>query len=199
MFVSLYFYILTLPNTTPLQRTRRVRIVRELTLLHMQSLDISLPFDAAVWATACCTFWGVCHLSENTSPSLNDSDPSHQARRATSQITWTRTSSVSLDSAPDGAHWFIPWTKTTGFVSATIIISKWDHVSCPIHVLQNHILVNSSPPDDMTFFAYRHPTSPSGWSPSHDQERVHALLHSDLVCCQNPAMFRSQLLHQWSD
>ena len=39
MFVSLYFYLLTLPNTTPLQRTRRVRIVRELTLLHIMTMS----------------------------------------------------------------------------------------------------------------------------------------------------------------
>jgi hypothetical protein len=38
MFVSLYFYLLTLPNITPLQRTRRVRTVRELTILQPYSL-----------------------------------------------------------------------------------------------------------------------------------------------------------------
>jgi len=117
--------------------------LRHLELL-LQYLNISLPFDAAVWATACCSFWGVCRLGENTSPSLKDPNPSQRACRSTSRVEWTHTGSPMLNSQPDGAHWFIPWTKTTGFVGATIIISKWDHVSCPIRALQNHLLVNSS-------------------------------------------------------
>ena len=129
-----------------------------ITLRHLeallQSLDISLPFDAAVWATACCTFWGVCRLGENTSPSLNDPDPSHRAHRSASHVEWTSTAPPSSHSPPDGAHWHIPWTKTTGFVGATIIISKWDHVSCPVRALQNHLLINNSAPTDVTFFAY---------------------------------------------
>ena len=59
MFVSLYFYILTLPNITPLQRTRRVRIVRELTLL--QKLCNS-EMQACISETQTRDAWGLNHI-----------------------------------------------------------------------------------------------------------------------------------------
>jgi len=135
--------------------------LRHLDLLR-QSLDLSLPFDAAVWATACCAFWGVCRLGETTTPGLNDPDPTHRACRSSSRFAWTHTSPQSTSPLPDGASWFIPWSKTTGFVGATIIVSRWDHISCPIRALANHFQINNNPPIDATFFAYR---STSGWYP----------------------------------
>lgn len=138
--------------------------LRHLDLL-AQSIDLTQPFDSAMWATACCAFWGVCRLGELTSPALNDPDPTHRARRSSSNFAWTSTSPQSAACPPDGANWAIPWTKTTGFTGATIIISRWNHGSCPVRALANHFHVNQRLPPDATFFAYSHPSSPAGWSP----------------------------------
>jgi hypothetical protein len=103
------------------------------------------------------TFW-----RGTTSFSLCNPDPSHRALRAAAHFEWSYSSPNSLE--PDGATWFIPWTKTTGFVGANIVLSRWDHISCPIRALSNHFSINANPPPDATFFAFCHTPSLSGWS-----------------------------------
>lgn len=127
-------------------------------------LDIvTSPFDAAVWALATSAFWGTCRLGELTSPSLNDKEPSHRATRGSSRLKWT-TKTQGGKPVTVGAQWFIPWTKTTKHVGATISISHWPHDSSPLPALANHLLRNKLPPE-ATLFAYTNPADPRGWSP----------------------------------
>ena len=114
-----------------------------------QNLNLTLPFHAAVWATALVTFFGCRRLGETTVNGLASFDPFYHA---------TRTATVTFRDLPNGsssASFRIPWTKTTKQEGATIIITSRDNDLCPVSALRNHLSVNRNAPSSMSFFAYR--------------------------------------------
>lgn len=114
-----------------------------------RNLDLSLPFHAAIWATALVTFFGCRRLGETTVKSLTTFDPLYHV---------TRTAIVTFRDLPNGsssASFRIPWTKTTKQDGATIIITSRDDELCPVAALRNHLSINHAAPSSMSFFAYQ--------------------------------------------
>ncbi|PPQ90027.1 hypothetical protein CVT25_000799 [Psilocybe cyanescens] len=130
------------------------------TLAHMHALKVGLdpvsPLDAAVWALACVAFWSCCQLGELTVPSLHSFDPAKHV--ACSAPTVLRSSPGGINSA----HFHIPWSKTTHYAGADIIIMSNGDPSDPLAALLNHLAVNAGLPDGAPYFAYR---TAEGWSP----------------------------------
>ncbi|KAF8076565.1 DNA breaking-rejoining enzyme, partial [Lyophyllum atratum] len=130
------------------------------TIEHMHALraglNLSDAFDAAVWALACIAYWSCCRLGELLVPSAGTFNPAKHVSRA------TRRSSRSSSSATS-TTFDIPWTKTTGFEGASIVVTKIDEPSDPHAALLHHLNVNSGVPGSAPFFAFS--TADGGWAP----------------------------------
>lgn len=114
-----------------------------------QRLDLTLPFHAAIWATALVTFFGCRRLGETTVKNITSFDAIYHV---------TRTSFVTFRNLPNGsssASFHIPWTKTTKEAGATVIVTSRDDDLCPVAALRNHLSINHDIPSSMSFFAYR--------------------------------------------
>jgi hypothetical protein len=68
-------------------------------------LHIHAPFDAAIWAIACATFWGCRRLGETTVPSLADFDPKLHVTCGTVAKAITTPDGTKAAAIP------LPWTK----------------------------------------------------------------------------------------
>ncbi|EAU91389.2 hypothetical protein CC1G_07424 [Coprinopsis cinerea okayama7 len=113
------------------------------------SLDMSNPQHAAIWAVAAATFFGCRRLGETTVPSQTKFDPTTHASRSTT---------VSFNDLSDGiesAIITIPWTKTTREKGGRIILTSRDDDLCPVSALRNHLQVNANAPSTTSLFAYR--------------------------------------------
>ena len=117
-----------------------------------QHLDLSLPFHAAVWAVATCTFFGCRRLGETTVKSNSSFDPLYNVTRSTAAAFRL------LNNGSQSATIRIPWTKTTKHEGASIILTSRSDQLCPIAALRNHLVVNSNPPSTISFFGYRSET-----------------------------------------
>ena len=115
-------------------------------------LNLSLPFHAAVWAVATCTFFGCRRLGETTVKSASSFDPLYHATRSTTAVF------RSLNNGSQSATIRIPWTKTTKHEGATIILTSRTDDLCPIAALRNHLIINGNPPSTISFFGYRSET-----------------------------------------
>jgi len=121
-----------------------------------QQLDISLPFHAAVWATALTTFFGCRRLGETTIKSHSTFNTAYHA---------TRSSPIRFTTQSDGsssATIRIPWTKTTREEGASIIITARGDELCPVDALRNHLMVNKNAPTSSSLFAYQQ--ADGGWT-----------------------------------
>ena len=115
------------------------------------NLDITTPFHAAIWATALTTFFGCRRLGETTVKTLGNFSPLFHV---------TRTTIVSFRQLSNGstsASIRIPWTKTTKYEGAVIILTSRDDELCPVTALRNHLTINNNTPSSMSFFAYHNP------------------------------------------
>ncbi|KAJ6596278.1 DNA breaking-rejoining enzyme, partial [Mycena vulgaris] len=121
------------------------------------ALNLSLPFDAAVWAIACACFWGCRRLGELTVPGIDKYDPKLHASRGTS-ITHIHHSSTTPATAVK-----LPWTESTREQGATMTTSKTltmtltdrDDDLCASKALKKHLRVNANVPADAHLFAFR--------------------------------------------
>jgi hypothetical protein len=116
--------------------------------------------DAAVYAVACCAFWGVARLGELTVKSLKEKQEDQDKRVKRSPLP---TFVVDERGVTCGADFHVPWTKMTKHVGATIVLSPItdsDALSTnPVEALLNHLHLNSTIPDTAHLFAYRDGTS----------------------------------------
>lgn len=130
-----------------------VERVHLITLL--SHLDLTLPRDAARWATTTTAFWGCRRLGKLLPKSTNKFNLVHDTSRSTpisrSVVNGLRTISLHL-----------PWTKTTGTKGGECHLTEIPgDPLCPIQALHNHLKVNHSPPPATPFFAFR--STSSSW------------------------------------
>ena len=131
--------------------------LEHLCLLH-RGLDITRSMDAAVYAVACCAFWGVCRLGELTVSSRNET-----AIESAKRVRRDPLPSFTYDDASSScaAEFRIPWTKTTKHVGATIVLTHIDgsQGTSPVDALRNHLHINNSFSGQAHLFAYLDPKS----------------------------------------
>ena len=96
------------------------------------NLDITIPFHAAVWATALTSFFGCRRLGETTVKSFGGFSPLFHVAHA------TLVSFCQLPNGSTSASVRITWTKTTKHEGATIILTSRDDDLCPVTTLHNH-------------------------------------------------------------
>lgn len=132
------------------------------TMRHMyalrERLSTSNSYDVAVLALAEATFWGTCRLGETAPPGGNNFDPAYHVTKGTQII-----SKMTRDGIPY-ISFHIPWSKTTGFLGADIILTTRDDFSNPTQSFLWHRVVNASVPDHAPLFSYETDCN-GGWSP----------------------------------
>lgn len=121
------------------------------TLAHLHllynNLSFTNAFDIAVWAVACCAFWGLMRLGEATVPSLTYEANRHASRAA--DLTWSTEKGIRSVAIA------IPWTKTTQMRGGTILLTEeQDEVACPHRALEMHLSANSAVPAIGHLFGY---------------------------------------------
>ena len=136
---------------TRYKRPLRAPVSMEHLLVLRRTLDLSISFHAAVWATALVSFFGCRRLGETTIPSSNALDPKLHVL-ASSPVHFSTTSNGTRS-----ATFRIPWTKTTREEGAQVILTaRPDNLVCPVQALFNHCnIVNIDRPSGMSFFTYR--------------------------------------------
>lgn len=137
-------------------RTFVTSLARILTHVSQNVVDLSHPFQAAVWAVAVVTFFGCRRLGETVVAGKFSTLTNVTRAKASVRFREMRggVKSVAFD---------IPWTKTTKQNGATIIVTERiddlasSHGICPIQALRNHLRVNddSSIPGGASLFAYK--------------------------------------------
>lgn len=118
-------------------------------LQHLRSqLDLSVSFDAAIWAAATVSFFGCRRLGETTVPSPSKFSPLHHVTRDTSIAFKTLSNGSS-------ASFRIPWTKTTKSDGALVVLTSRSDDLCPVSALKNHLTVNADAPRSISLFGYK--------------------------------------------
>jgi hypothetical protein len=128
------------------------------TIAHLHALvkhlSSAIPMDAAILATACVSFWGVCRLGELIPPGEALFDP---------QVHVTNDVEIHAGMTPNGIahlHFHIPKTKADP-EGADLHLTAIDDPSNPVNMLENHLHVNADVPAGAPLFAF---LTPSGWS-----------------------------------
>lgn len=111
------------------------------------SLNLSSPFNTAIWATAAVTFFGCYRLGETT---VSSSQPFFSSLHCSSSTL------VTFRTLPLGssASFCIPWTKTTCSGGASVVVMSRDDDLCPVAALRNHLAVNTGAPPLVSLFGY---------------------------------------------
>lgn len=137
-----------------------------------RGLDLSSPFDAAVWAVASVAFWSCCRLGELVIPSKNSFDPRKHVARSTPLVPSNPVGGV------ESAYFHVPWTKTTSNKGANIIItSRPGDLTDPLSAIKNHLDINSSVPSSAPLFSYVVDDSFSPLSKTAFMERCEMVWH----------------------
>lgn len=125
------------------------------------SLNLDNTFDIAVWAAAVVTFWSCSRLGETLVVSASKFDPKyHVSQSAVVDFKHTEESNLLY------AAFDIPWSKTTMFDGAKIIVSeRADDPLCPVAALRRHLLFNTNASSPMPLFAFRVGLDPPKWEP----------------------------------
>ncbi|KAJ3506692.1 hypothetical protein NMY22_g17166 [Coprinellus aureogranulatus] len=139
------------------EKPPRAPVSMEHLVVLRDALDISQPFDAAVWAIALVTFFACRRLGETVVTDPTKFSPRYHVTRA--QTVSFRT----LRNGTKSASFNIPWTKTTKEKGASVTFTERpDGLAgvtgiCPIAALHNHLEVNddASIPPSASLFAYR--------------------------------------------
>ncbi|KAJ7692261.1 hypothetical protein B0H17DRAFT_1200596 [Mycena rosella] len=142
---------------TAFKRAQRGPVTIQHMITLRSSLNLSQPFDAAVWALACAAFWGCRRLGELTVPSPDKFDPNfHVSRSATVRQIFpnSETSAITIP---------LPWTKSTRERGAMLTLTGRADELCPEKAFRNHQRISAAVPGDAPLFAFS--ASTSGWSP----------------------------------
>ncbi|KAJ7466051.1 hypothetical protein FB451DRAFT_1402456 [Mycena latifolia] len=131
------------------------------TIQHMialrASLNLTLPFDAAVWALATAAFWGCRRLGELTVPSFEKFDPKFHAIKSATARHITPTPDTSATTIP------LPWTKSTRERGTILTLTGRQDELCPEKAFTNHRRINAAIPDTAPLFAFA--AGSDRWSP----------------------------------
>jgi hypothetical protein len=115
-----------------------------LTLRH--NLDLSNTRDAAIWATACTAWCGICRLGELL-PSTNSLDTS---RHVTRNCTIRRGTASNYHNF---ISFFVPRTKTS-ITGDWITLTASNDTLDPVAALEHHLFINNACPPSSSLFAY---------------------------------------------
>ncbi|CUA69255.1 ABC transporter B family member 6 [Rhizoctonia solani] len=144
----LSYVVKAVTNCAPSVATRPERpgvTIDHLRDLH-EHLDLLNPKDAAIYATACFAFWGMCRLGELLGSSRLKHDPSKLPSRSSMK-------QVPLSGLPLDVH--LPSTKTSQRDGATIRLLPQNGRTDPIYAIINHLYVNGSARPSDYLFAYQ--------------------------------------------
>ncbi|KAJ7312509.1 hypothetical protein DFH08DRAFT_717678 [Mycena albidolilacea] len=110
-----------------------------------KELNLTTPEDTAVFAAACCAFWGQIRLGEI----LSDTQGAYFEGRIPLGTDF------SPSATPAGTRVLrLPCTKTKGAKGNNSILCRQNSVTDPVNTTINHIAVNNIPPDH-PLFSYR--------------------------------------------
>ncbi|KAJ3506399.1 hypothetical protein NMY22_g17265 [Coprinellus aureogranulatus] len=127
------------------------------TIDHMKSLhrglNLSCSFDAAVWALACCAFWGCCRLGELTVELDSHIDGRFSVLRSFANVSYGESTQVGPFSG-QSVVFRIPWTKMTREQGAILTIVG-DNSCSPYYAMKHHLSLNKDAPADSHLFSYR--------------------------------------------
>ncbi|KAK0467798.1 DNA breaking-rejoining enzyme [Desarmillaria tabescens] len=112
-------------------------------------LDLSDPFDCAVWAAALTAWKGCTRLGEILLASPSQFDPTRNVLRRSPRTTGTAANNHSWISI------FIPYTKTKKYQGDWVTLTSAADPTDPLSAIQHHLDVNSDIPDDAPLFAFR--------------------------------------------
>ncbi|KAJ7625028.1 hypothetical protein DFH06DRAFT_746068 [Mycena polygramma] len=113
----------------------------------------SNTFDSAVLACADSGYFGCNRLGELLPISSTSFDPTRFATRE----------NVSFGTDNHGIHFYdikAPWTKTTGFEGASLLVSEQAELD-PISTMHHHLVINRAVPDSSPLFSFQ---TAKGWS-----------------------------------
>ncbi|KAJ7687832.1 hypothetical protein B0H17DRAFT_678235 [Mycena rosella] len=110
-----------------------------------EELDQNDPKDAAVFASACCAFWGQIRLGEILSTAQGSFKKGRIPTASDVKKPSTRAGSRRLK---------LPWTKTKGARGDEAMLCRQNGRSDPIRAVENHLSINDIP-RDMPLFSYQ--------------------------------------------
>ena len=122
-----------------------------------RGLDLSSSFDAAVWSAATIAFWSCCRLGELLVPTRFSFPVNKHVTKNCSQAFRQDVGGISSFS------FHVPWTKTTKFNGADIIVTQINEPTDPLAALNHHLKTNNSIPPSAPFFSFR--TADGGHAP----------------------------------
>jgi hypothetical protein len=126
-------------------REERPPVTKEMVNQLKRGLNLSIPEDAAVFAAACCAFWGQIRLGEI----LSDTQGTYVEGRI------PLGSDFGPPATPAGTRVLrLPWTKTKGAKGDNSILCRQNSATDPVDATINHVSVNNIPPDQ-PLFSYR--------------------------------------------
>lgn len=140
----------------PPGRDKRPPVTLEHLYALRERLDLSNSFDAAVYAVACCAFWGCRRLGELVVPSAGEFNPERHVSKSADLRFHSPPASRGYATLP------VPFTKTTSTRGALFTFTDVDDPTSPVPALRRHRAVNGSVPDHAPFFAFE---TADGWAP----------------------------------
>jgi hypothetical protein len=145
--IRLRYTLKGIEKLTPSSSTHEERppVTKEMVNQLERGLNLSNPEDTAVFAAACCTFWGQIRLGEilsNTQGSFVEG-------------CIPLGSDFGPPATPAGTHILrLPWTKTKGAKGDDSILCCQNSATDPVNATANHISVNDIL-HDQPLFSYR--------------------------------------------
>ncbi|KAJ7601187.1 DNA breaking-rejoining enzyme [Mycena floridula] len=120
------------------------------------ALDLSQPFDSAVWCGACLAWRGCTRLGEVLCKTHLSYDPKYNASRGCPKKRGLSSNSH---------HWlslFIPFSKVKKILGEWLTFTSSNDEFDVIFAYDNHFSVNKNVPDDAPLLAFE---GPNGWQP----------------------------------
>ncbi|KIY46264.1 hypothetical protein FISHEDRAFT_24441, partial [Fistulina hepatica ATCC 64428] len=143
-----------------LRRARRAPV----SLLHLrtlrQSLDVTTPLDACIWAVAVTAFFGCRRLGELLPISPGRYSPDTVVPRGS-----TFRENATLEGVFTSFVLHLPWTKTTHELGFDLIVTArpQDPSTCPLRAVRTRLVVSADLPASAPFFSFSSCSAPSGY------------------------------------
>ncbi|KAJ7747966.1 hypothetical protein DFH07DRAFT_802895 [Mycena maculata] len=143
--IRLRYTLRGVENLGPSKHDQRPPVTEAMLRALDKDLDHGDPKDAAVFATACCAYWGQIRLGEI----LSETQGSFIAGRI------PLASNLGPPSTPAGSRVLrLPYTKTKGNKGDDAMLCRQRSTSDPINAIEEHLKINSIPPE-LPLFSHR--------------------------------------------
>lgn len=160
------------------QKDTRPPVSSDHLLALYRTIDLNIPFHAAVWAAATVAFFGCRRLGEILIKNRNNIDKRYNVLR------WSLPAFKSHNLSMTSASFHIPWTKTTKQKGAHVVLTARNDRLCPVSALFNHLHVNKDLPPHAPLFAFK--CINKNWKP---------LLKDDFLTFVNQVWSHAHLQH----